>query len=116
MLSFQSNVVGCTTNSTIQGSCKVKINELAQGIQAHWSINQRQAPRLFTQQQQHYHTATQLCYHIFSLARKLICFIQIVQITTLIIGCIILKYITLFFSRDFKLIPWQEAVSVLQSK
>lgn len=81
------------------GLYKVKINELAQGIQACWSVKERRAPRLFTQQQQHYHIATQLCYHVFSLARKLTCFIQlqVVQITSLIIGYIILEYITLFF-------------------
>lgn len=74
------------------GSHKVKINELAQGIQACWSVKERQAPQLFTQQQQHYDTATHLCYHIFSLARKLTCFIQlqVVQIRTFIIGYIIL--------------------------
>lgn len=72
------------------GSYKMKINELAQGIQACWSVKERQAPQLFTQQ--HYHTATQLCYHIFSLARKLTCFIQlqVVQIRTFIVGYIIL--------------------------
>lgn len=99
MFSFLSNVVGCTRNSTVQGPCKVKINELAHGIQACWSIKERQALRVFTQQQQHYHTATQLFYRIISLARKLTCFIQlqVVQITTFIIEYIILKYITLFF-------------------
>lgn len=73
-------------------SYKLKINELAQGIQAWCSVKERQAPKLFTQQQQHYHTTTQLCYHIFSLARKLTCFIQlqVVQIRTFIIGYIIL--------------------------
>lgn len=45
--SFYSNVVGCTRNSTVQGSYKVKINELAQGIKACWSIKEKTSTLTF---------------------------------------------------------------------
>lgn len=80
----------------VPGSFKVKINELAQSIQAFWTIQERQALQFFTQWQQHYRTVTQLYYHIFGLARNLIFFfyikLQVVQISTT------LKHITTLLS------------------